>query len=116
MNDPQKINGTEYNPEFSDSGFWPNAELERAFGDAPVGASKAQEGDTRLFLIRVKSIRKRLLDEDNLSEKYHVDCCRYSGLISSDAPEKTKIEVSQRKAQKGEEEHTEIEIVYLKNE
>ena len=64
------------------------------------------------ILVRIESIRKRLLDEDNLVSKYHTDLCRYSGLIPSDAPGVCKIETSQRKAEKGEEERTEITITY----
>ena len=64
------------------------------------------------ILIRIESVRKRLLDEDNLVSKYHTDLCRYSGLIPSDAPGVCKIETTQRKAEKGEEERTEITITY----
>ena len=64
------------------------------------------------ILVRIESIRKRLLDEDNLISKYHTDLCRYSGLIPSDAPGICKIETSQRKAAKGEAERTEIVITY----
>ena len=64
------------------------------------------------ILVRIESIRKRLLDEDNLVSKYHTDLCRYSGLIPSDAPGVCKIETTQRKAEKGEEERTEITITY----
>jgi len=49
---------------------------------------------------------------ENLVSKYHTDLCRYSGLIPSDAPGICKIETSQRKAAKGEEERTEITITY----
>lgn len=64
------------------------------------------------ILVRIESVRKRLLDEDNLVSKYHTDLCRYSGLIPSDAPGVCKIETSQRKAEKGEAERTEITITY----
>jgi len=77
----------------------------------PLAEGEAEKGNPDRVLIRVTSVRKRLLDEDNLAEKYHVDCCRYAGLVHSDEPGKTKIEVSQRKARKGEEEHTQIEII-----
>jgi hypothetical protein len=73
---------------------------------APVKAK-----NTERILVRVTSVRNRLLDEDNLCEKYVVDCCRYAGLIPSDAPDKTKIEVTQRKCEAGETEHVLIEII-----
>lgn len=63
--------------------------------------------------MRVTSVRKCLLDEDNLCEKYHVDCLRYSGIIPDDSPDKVRIETTQRKAAKGEEEHTLIEVFAL---
>jgi hypothetical protein len=86
--------------------------LERAAGHAALGPPQAEAGDTSRVLVRITSVRKRLLDEDNLAEKYHVDCCRYAGLLHSDEPGETKIEVSQRKAEKGEAEETIIEIMY----
>ena len=63
--------------------------------------------------MRVTSIRKRLADEDGLCEKYFVDLCRYAGIIPDDAPGVCKIQTGQRKAEKGEEEHTLIEIFNL---
>jgi len=74
-----------------------------------AAAQTSKEGPGRI-LVRVTSVRKRLLDEDNLSEKGCVDCCRYAGIIPSDHPEKTKIEVSQRRCQEGEQEHIIVEI------
>ena len=86
------------------------AKLERNFGNGPLAKSEAEKGNPERVLVRVTSVRKRLIDEDNLAEKYHVDCCRYAGLIHGDEPSKTKIEVCQRKAAKDEAEHTIIEI------
>lgn len=84
--------------------------VECGAGDAPLEAEEVQRPASERFLVRVTSIRRRLLDEDNLCEKYHVDLCRYSGIIPDDAPGKTKIEVCQIKAGKGEAEKTVIEI------
>jgi hypothetical protein len=86
------------------------AKLERNSGNGPLAKSEAEKGNPERVLVRVTSVRKRLIDEDNLAEKYHVDCCRYAGLIHGDEPSKTKIEVCQRKAAKDEAEHTIIEI------
>jgi hypothetical protein len=86
------------------------AKLERNSGDGPLAKSEAEKGNPERVLVRVTSVRKRLIDEDNLAEKYHVDCCRYAGLIHADSPDQTKIEVCQRKAAKDEAEHTIIEI------
>jgi hypothetical protein len=73
-------------------------------------AVQAQGGYSGRFLVRVTSFRRRLLDEDNLAEKYHVDCCRYAGLLASDAPDKTSIQVCQVKVRTKEEEMTVVEI------
>lgn len=92
----------------------PPSELERHPGNGAVGAVQVQERNSDRFLIRVTSIRRRLLDEDNLCEKFHVDCCRYSGLLPGDGPGKTKIEVTQKKAEPGEGERVVIEIFSVK--
>ena len=73
-------------------------------------ARQVQRPNRRRFLVRVTSVRKRLLDEDNLCEKYHVDLCRYAGVLLGDEAGTTKIETGQRKAEKGETERTVIEI------
>lgn len=78
--------------------------VERDSVHEPLEAEKVQGSVGKRVLVRVESVRKRLLDEDNLCEKYHIDLCRYAGIISGDEADKTKIETSQRKAQKGEEE------------
>lgn len=81
-----------------------------------MGKVPSKRRDTRRFLVRVTSVRRRLIDEDNLCEKYAVDCCRYAGLLPGDGPGQTKIEVIQRKASKEEEECTVIEIFQLTTE
>ena len=86
------------------------AELERDSGDGAVGEIPIHKGLGRRFLVRVKAFRGRLLDEDNLCEKYHVDLCRYAGALPSDAPGTAKIEVSQEKVGPKEQERVEIEI------
>ena len=62
--------------------------------------------------IRFVSVRKRLLDPDNICEKWTLDCLRYIGVIRGDEPDKITLETTQRKAEKGEEERTEITISY----
>jgi len=75
-----------------------------------LAKGKAEEGDSRFYVVRVTSIRKRLIDTDNLVPKWHVDSLRYAGILPDDAPERARIETSQRKIQEGEEEHTQISI------
>ena len=91
-----------------DSGQAPK--LERDSGDGALGAVQVQKRTGEHFLVRVTSIRKRLLDYDNLCEKYHVDLLRYAGIILGDCPAETQIEVRQEKAEKGEPEEVRIEV------
>jgi len=88
-------------------------ELERDTRDGALAALQIQKRIGERFLIRIKTIRKRLLDEDNLCCKYVVDLCRYAGILPTDAPGTAKIEVSQQKADKGAREEVKIEIYRL---
>lgn len=92
----------------------PAAELEHGAGHGALGEGAVQGKSAARFLVRITSVRVRLLDEDNLCEKYHVDCCRYAGLIPDDAPSLVRIETLQRKARRGEAEHTQVEIYRLR--
>ncbi len=62
---------------------------------------------------KLKSVRKRLADEDGLCGKFHTDCLRYAGFIPDDRPEICSIRTTQRKAAKGEDEHTLIEVFQI---
>lgn len=93
-------------------GQTPCAELERAARHGPLATGETQGGDSSRFLVRVTSFRRRLLDEDNIAEKYAVDCCRYAGLLPADDPRTTKIEVAQIKVKFKAEERTEILIEF----
>lgn len=78
--------------------------------DAPLGQKKVQRSIGQRILVRVTSHRARLIDEDNLCEKYAIDLCRYAGIIIDDSPGEVKIEVRQFKTLKGEDERTQIEV------
>lgn len=86
------------------------AVVERDSGDEPLAKEEVQRRVGERVLVRVTSVRKRLLDEDNLCEKYHVDLCRYAGVIYDDEAGKTKIETAQRKTEKNEKEKVIIEV------
>lgn len=91
----------------------PPAIVERDPAIRPVRQSAVQGENSGKFLVRITAVRKILLDEDNLCEKYHVDCCRYAGLIPDDAPLGTSIETVQRNAAEGEAEKVVIDIFRL---
>jgi hypothetical protein len=78
-----------------------------------LAKGKAQESDSEFYVVRITSVRKRLIDTDNLCAKYAVDALRYALLLPDDNPERARIETSQRKVKEGEEEHTQIEILVL---
>lgn len=75
-----------------------------------MGSLQVQEGPGQRVLVRITAVRKRLLDEDNLCEKYLVDLCRYAGIIVGDSPATTHIEVCQQKAEPGGAEYCRIEV------
>lgn len=87
-----------------------SAIVERAAGDEPLEAHQGQASAAGRLHIRFVSARKHLLDPDNLSVKWMLDCLRYCRIINGDEPEKISLEVTQRKCAKGESEHTVIEI------
>jgi hypothetical protein len=75
--------------------------LEQRVAATAPRKGRAQAEDSR---------RCRLIDEDNLCEKYVVDCCRYAGRIPGDGPGKTQIETRQVKVGQEAEERTLVEI------
>ena len=85
--------------------------MERNHQRTVAQAAPILEAKPDRFLVRIVTVRKRLLDEDNICEKFAVDQLRYFGLIPNDNPAVTKIEVSQRKCRDGEPEHVEVEIL-----
>ena len=82
--------------------------VERHPSPRPLAKDEGQEGGAGRVHLRIVSIRKRLLDPDNLSVKWLIDCLRYSSIIRGDEPDKITLQVEQRKCSKGEAEATEI--------
>jgi len=88
----------------------PAPKLERRPRNGALAKGKTEKPVPTRVLVRVTSYRCRLLDEDNLCEKYAVDCCRYAGLLPGDSAAEAKIEVCQEKVGSKAEERTVIEI------
>lgn len=86
------------------------AKLERTACDEPLATGKGKKEAPGRVHFKFISVRKRLIDPDNVSVKWMLDCCRRIGLVAGDEHDKVTVETSQRKAEKGEEEHTIIEI------
>lgn len=76
----------------------------------PLATAKGEKSHTGRVPVRVISYRRRLLDLDNATPKYFVDCCRYAGLIRQDTPDAIDYQISQVKVKKKEDERTEIII------
>lgn len=95
---------------FSDRDPRKAPQLERTAGNGAMEALPVQTPTGGHFLVRVTSYRRRLLDEDNLAEKFHVDLCRYAGALPSDAAGKAKIQTSQKKVGAKEREFVHLEI------
>lgn len=103
---PGTAEGRDHENESSGSVVERHAEHRR------VGAPKKEKSHTPGIVIRVTRVGRRLIDWDNLCAKPLVDGLRYAGLIPDDRPSIAKIEVDQRKAGPGEDEHAEVEITY----
>ena len=88
----------------------PDPEPKRPLRDEPLAKSEGEKENPDRVRIRVISLRRRLIDPDNLCPKYHVDCLRYGGFIRNDTAHDVILEVSQRKVQSRADECTIIEI------
>ena len=95
---------------FSPDGLGPRPVMECRDASQPLEGDRAKANDSGKFFVRVVSYRVNLLDEDNLCEKFHVDCLRYAGLIPSDAPDRCRIVTTQEKVAHKREERTEISV------
>ena len=79
----------------------------------PLSEVEGKEGDPSRLLVCIESVRKnRLLDTDNLygGAKFYCDFLRYCGAIPDDTEDQIELKVTQRKAKKGEQEKTIIEV------
>jgi hypothetical protein len=101
------------NPHLKAVGAGEDSAPEPAARPRSLAKAKAKDQDTGRFLVRICSIRSRLADPDGLVGKYHIDFLRYIGCIADDTAAVLDYEITQRKCQKGEEEHTQIEVYRL---
>lgn len=103
----------ERNSHLFGEGAGAGSKLECVAGDVALGPAQTEKRAPRRFRVCVCRIGRHLLDEDNIAEKYMVDCLRYAGIIPDDNPGVVSIVATQRKAAKGEPEHTQIEVYEL---
>jgi hypothetical protein len=82
----------------------------------PLPKGKVASGNPNRVHVRLVSIRKRLIDPDNLSGKSLTDCLRNAGFLCDDSAEEISYQIEQRKPRKetmdGQEEE-EGTLVYL---
>lgn len=78
--------------------------------DGPLAEEEVAGRDTRRR-VTVTSYRVRLLDQDNLCIKYHIDGLRYNGIIEDDTTKHIVITERQVQVATRKEERTEIEVV-----
>lgn len=86
---------------------------ERPLRDAPVVPVQRETLYPGRVLVCIESRRRRLIDPDNLTPKWFVDCLRYCGAIRNDRAEDIEIRVSQTKVATEAEEGTRIVITPL---
>lgn len=98
---------------FPAGGPAPAAKLEPSNQPRPLAASPPKDRDTRKRLVQLTSYRIRLLDEDNLCAKFHVDSLRYAGILPGDDPSQARIQTRQEKVAHKHQERTEIIVSIL---
>jgi hypothetical protein len=93
-------------------------ELERDPQRPSLPTGEVEEGNPDRIHVRLVSIRKRLIDPDNLSGKSLVDCLRNAGFLLDDNAEEISYQIEQRKPRKdpatgqAEEEGTLVYLTY----
>ena len=90
----------------------PKLELRDRPGSLPN--DPVQSNDSVGYIVSIKAYRCRLLDEDNICEKYHIDALRYAGIIPEDDPGTVRIKTSQSKVSKKCYEKIQIRVRKLK--
>ena len=78
----------------------------------PLGETPREEENPGRIAVRIRSLRQRLLDPDNLCPKYFIDSIRYAKLIPDDSPSEIILEIQQAKVSLRSDERTEIEISF----
>jgi len=114
---PEQLTGSHdfrrLNPHIFPQGSGQVAVVECDPRNAALAENQSQARPAGCVLVRFTSVRKRLLDPDNLSCKWLLDSLRYVGAIRGDEPDRIALEAAQRKAAKNETEHTLIEVFQI---
>ena len=86
--------------------------MERNPLNGTLAKSQGEKSNTGRVHLCIVRIAKRMLDPDNISPKWIIDCLRSSRIIQGDEPDKITLQVEQRKCAKGEEESTQVWITF----
>ena len=88
------------------------SELEPVVRVEPLGAEEAEGNHPKRSVVRITSIRNRLLDPDNLVGgcKYIIDSLTKAKIIKDDTQKDIRLEVYQAKCATRKEEKTIIEV------
>jgi len=86
---------------------------EQAVCDEPLAEAPRTDGHSPRYVVRITSVRSRLIDPDNLCGKAFVDALRHAGLIPDDTASIMDYSISQQKAKTKKDEFTEIVIERL---
>lgn len=100
------------NDEFEDHSKTSCSNHKRPVRNESLGSVQREKTDASRVIVRVTSYRTIFLDSDDPCPKYFVDGLRYAGLLHSDSFNSASISVFQEKAERKEDERTEIEIIY----
>ena len=79
-----------------------------------MGTDQGEGPGKARITLRVRSLRTRLLDADNLAggSKFFVDAIRRMGLVPEDDPESVALEFAQQKVSHKDQEETVVTIIY----
>jgi len=83
-----------------------------------LSTGEMEAGNANRVHVRLVSVRKRLIDPDNLSGKSLTDCLRNAGFLRDDSAEEISYQIDQRKPRKDptsgqtEEEGTLVYLTY----
>jgi hypothetical protein len=89
----------------------PDAQSQRAVQHGSMGAQAGETGHPRRFHVRFISYRQRLLDPDNATPKYFLDCLRYAEIIPGDTDADLTFQIIQKQTHLKCNERTEIEVI-----
>ena len=78
--------------------------------------ARGEEECTRRIHVSIEVRRRRLLDPDNICNKFITDLLRYSGILRDDSSKFIEFSQRQTKVKRREEEETIVELTWVKDQ